>query len=174
LTLPLAQLHCSRPQQSDRNIKMTRTFPILLAVMALIALPACAVAAEPEDEIRSLVVEFNHAYLQNELDKYFDFYADDATLWFNSGRSTLESYRDGWYKLIDSGGGVRKNTISDIRIQMSPKGDAAIATYQVEVHTEYPGNRLSSQQAHETDVWFKTADGWRISHVHYTSSNADE
>ena len=56
----------------------------------------------------------------------------------------------------------------------SPNGDAAIATYQVEVHTEYPGNRLSSQQAHETDVWFKTADGWRISHVHYTSSNADE
>ena len=153
---------------------MTRTLPILLAVLALIVLPPAIFATEPEDEIRDLVVEFNDAYLQNELDRYFDFYADDATLWFNSGWSTLASYRDGWYKLIDSGGGVRKNTISDIRVQMSPSGDAAIATYQVDVETEYPGNKLSSQQAHETDVWFKTADGWRVSHVHYTSSNGDE
>lgn len=153
---------------------MTRTLPILFAVIALIVLPPVIFAAEPEDEIRALVVEFNHAYLQNELDKYFDFYADDATLWFNSGRSTLSAYREGWYELIDAGGGVRKNTLSDIRIQMSPGGDAAIATYQVEVQTEYPGNNLSSQQAHETDVWFKTADGWRISHVHYTSSDSED
>lgn len=153
---------------------MIRALPILFAVIALTALPSFVVAAEPEDEIRALVVEFNDAYLQNELDKYFDFYSDDATLWFNSGRSTLASYRNSWYKLIDSGGGVRKNTISDIRIQMSPSGDAAVATYQVEVQTEYPGNRLNSQQAHETDVWFKTADGWRVSHVHYTSGNGEE
>lgn len=153
---------------------MTRTVPTLFAVIALLALPAFVSATEPEDEIRALVVEFNDAYLQNELNKYFDFYADDATLWFNSGRSTLASYRDGWYELIDAGGGVRKNTISDIRIQMSPGGDAAIATYQVEVETEYPGNKFSRQQAHETDIWFKTADGWRLSHVHYTSSNGEE
>ena len=153
---------------------MTRALPILFAVISLIVLPPAISAAGPEDEIRDLVVEFNGAYLQNDLDKYFGFYADDATLWFNSGRSTLASYRDSWYKLIDSGGGVRKNTISDIRVQMSPGGDAAIATYQVEVATEYPGNGLSSQQAHETDVWFKTADGWRVSHVHYTSSAGDE
>lgn len=153
---------------------MTRTVQNLFAVLAFIALPAFVSAAEPEDEIRALVVEFNDAYLQNDLDKYFDFYADDATLWFNSGRSKLTSYRDSWYKLIGSGGGVRKNTLSDIRIQMSPGGDAAIATYQVEIQTEYPGNRLSSQKAHETDVWFKTDDGWRISHVHYTSASDDE
>ncbi|MEX2494640.1 MAG: nuclear transport factor 2 family protein [Woeseia sp.] len=153
---------------------MTRTLPILLTVIALAALPAFVLAADPEEEIRTLVVEFNESYLQNELDKYFSFYADDATLWFNSGRSTLKSYRDSWYELIESGGGVRKNAISDIRIQMSPAGDAAIATYQVEVQTEYPGNRLSSQQANETDIWFKTADGWRISHVHYTSSSGEE
>jgi ketosteroid isomerase-like protein len=153
---------------------MTRILPTLLAVIMLIAPPAFVVAAEPEDEIRALVVEFNDAYLQNELDKYFDYYADDATLWFNSGRSTLASYRDSWYDLIDSGGGVRKNTLSDIRVQMSPGGDAAIATYQVDVETEYPGNTASSQKAHETDVWFKTADGWRIAHVHYTSSDDEE
>ncbi len=153
---------------------MTRTIPILFALIALIALPAFVYAAEPEDEIRALVVEFNDAYLQNELDKYFDFYADDATLWFNSGRSALTAYRNSWHKLIDSGGGVRKNTLSDIQIQMGPGGETAIATYLVEVETEYPGNKLSSQKAHETDVWFRTADGWRISHVHYTSHDDEE
>lgn len=153
---------------------MIRAANILCAAIALITLPAIVFATEPEDEIRALVVEFNDAYLQNDLDRYFDFYAADATLWFNSGRSTLTSYRDGWYKLIESGGGVRKNTLSDIRIQMSPGRDVAIATYKVEIQTEYPGNRVSSQQAHETDVWFKTDAGWRISHVHYTSGSGEE
>ena len=153
---------------------MTRTAPLLIAIMALIALPASVFAAEPEEEIHALVVEFNEAYLQNDLDRYFAFYADDATLWFNSGRSKLTAYRDSWYKLIGAGGGVRKNTLSDIRVQMSPGGDTAIATYLVEVATEYPGNTLSSQKAHETDVWFKTDDGWRIAHVHYTSGDDED
>ena len=153
---------------------MIRNVPILFALMALIGLPGSVFSAEPEDEIRALVVEFNDAYLANELDEYFNFYADDATLWFNSGRSTVRSYRDSWYKLIGSGGGVRKNTLSDIRIQMSPGGDAAVVTYKVEVQTEYPDDRLSSVNAHETDVWFKTANGWRIAHVHYTSEGGDE
>lgn len=153
---------------------MTRNFPALFVLIALIALPIIAPAAEPEDQIRALALEFNDAYLQNDLEEYFAFYADDASLWFNSGRSTLSAYRESWYELIDSGGGVRKNTISDLRIQMSPGGDAAIATYQLEVETAYPGNTVSIETAHETDVWFKTADGWRIAHVHYTSADAEE
>lgn len=153
---------------------MTRTAPILFALITFIALPTFVFAADPEDKIRALAVEFNDAYLQNDLDRYFDFYADDATLWFNSGRSTLSSYRDFWSNLIGSGGGIRKNTISDLRIQMSPSGDAAIATYEVEVQTQYPGNELISQKAHESDVWFKTANGWRISHVHYTTASDEE
>jgi ketosteroid isomerase-like protein len=145
-----------------------------MVLIALTVLPAIAPAAEPEDQIRRFAIEFNDAYLQNDLDRYFGFYAEGASLLFDSGRSTLSSYRDSWYELIDSGGGVRKNTISDLRIQMSPSGDAAVATYQLEVETEYPGNELSIETAHETDVWFKTAEGWRIAHVHYTSAGAEE
>jgi len=153
---------------------MTRIAQSVFVLIALVALPAFVAAAEPEDEIRALALEFNNAYLENDLDKYFDYYADDATLWFNSGRSTLSSYRDGWYELIESGGGVRKNAVSDLRVQMSPVGDAAIATYQVEVQTAYPGGESGNEKAHETDIWFKTADGWRITHVHYTSASGDD
>lgn len=153
---------------------MTRMVPILVALTALVAIPSPVLAAGPKDNIRELVVDFNNAYLQNDLGKYFDYYADDATLWFNSGRSTLESYRDGWYKLIEAGGGVRKNTISDITIQVSPDGGAAIATYRVDVATESPDGDISKTQAHETDVWFRTSDGWRITHVHYTAERSEE
>lgn len=152
---------------------MTRMVP-MIALLALLAVPSYSFAAEPEDEIRELVVDFNDAYLENDLAVYFGYYAEDATLWFNSGRTTVPSYRESWYKLIEAGGGVRENTISDITIQMSPDGDAAIATYQVDVATQSPGGSISSTHAHETDVWFRTGDGWRVAHVHYTAERGDE
>lgn len=153
---------------------MKRPIAVIAALIAIFTLPGTVAASEQEDEVRSLVVDFNNSYLQNDLDRYFGYYADDATLWFNSGRSSLASYREGWYELIDSGGGVRKNTLSDIRIQMSPGGDAAIATYKVDVETESPDGEISHTLAHETDVWFRTDDGWRIAHVHYTAERGSE
>lgn len=117
---------------------------------------------------------FNGAYLQNDLGKYFNYYAHDATIWFNSGRSTVSSYREGWYKLIEAGGGVQKNELSDIEIQMSPGGDAAIVTYQVDVETRSGDGSVDNTHAHETDVWFRTSAGWRITHVHYTAERGEE
>lgn len=147
---------------------MARTFRLLIAAVALIGACGPILAEEPEKEVRDLVIAFNEAYLRNELSEYFSYYADDATLWFNSGRVALDTYRQDWHKLIEEGGGVEMNNLSDIRIQMSPSGDAAIATYLLEVQTRYPDGSLSKEQSQESDVWFRIGESWRVTHVHYT------
>ncbi len=88
-----------------------------------------------EKEIRDNVMEFNRTYAENNLDTYFSFCAEDATLLFGSGRTALADYRKIWYELIAGGGGVEKNEITDIQVRVMPGGEVAIATYFGEVHT---------------------------------------
>lgn len=139
-----------------------------LALLVLVSTPLTSVAQTPADEVRAEVVAFNAAYERNELDAYFGYYADDATLWFNAGRVNLGDYRKDWYKLIADGGAVTKNFLSDIQIQMGPGDSSAIATYALDVLTRMPDGNVTNDKAHESDVWFKRDGKWRISHIHYT------
>jgi ketosteroid isomerase-like protein len=128
-------------------------------------------AAEPSaaSEIEKLEVAFNQAYERNDLDLYFAYYADDVTMWFESGRVALADYKKDWYALIQGGGGVEKNAISDMKVQVSSGGDVAIATYALDVLTRQVGGRKTKEQAWETDVWFKRDGKWKLAHVHYNS-----
>ena len=139
-----------------------------LALLAFSTAPISSIGQTPADDVRAQVVEFNATYERNELDAYFGFYADDATLWFNSGRVNLADYRKDWFKLIADGGGVTKNALSDIQIQMGPGDTTAVATYALDVLTRMPDGSATNDKAHETDVWFKRDGQWRISHIHYT------
>ncbi len=123
-----------------------------------------------EKEVRELVVAFNDAYERNELDAYFAYYADDVTQWFESGRTSLEDYKKSWYGLIESGGGVEKNALSDLRVQVGPGGDTAVATYRLDVTTRAADGSKTTERAWETDVWFKRDGAWKIVHLHYNSA----
>jgi len=120
-------------------------------------------------EIEKLVVAFNQAYERNDLEEYFSYYADDVTQWFESGRAGLADYKKSWYELIQGGGGVEKNALSDIKIQLSPGGEAAVATYVVDVVTRQADGKKTKERAFETDVWFKRDGKWKIVHLHYNS-----
>jgi len=121
------------------------------------------------NEIRELTVEFNEAYERNELDKYFSYYADDLTQWFESGRVTLEQYKTDWYALIEAGGGVESTELSDLQVQVGPDGRTAVATYVATVVTRSPEGKRTKEQAWETDIWFKRDGQWKIVHLHYNS-----
>ncbi len=138
------------------------TFSLLLAA-------AGAPQPTTASEIEKLVVAFNHAYERNDLDEYFSYYADDVTQWFDSGRVELADYKKDWYALIQGGGGVEKNALSDIRVQLSPGGDAAVATYVLDVVTRQVGGKKTKERAFETDVWYKRDGKWKIAHIHYNS-----
>lgn len=136
--------------------------------------PGMALAQSPNEvaaqEVKAAVMAFNQDYERNDLDAYFAYYRDDATLWFNTGRVTLADYKTMWHQLIQEGGAVQKNEISDLQVMIDPTGDTGIATYLLKVDTRQPDGSVSHEQAHETDVWFKTDGAWRITHIHYSAS----
>lgn len=147
---------------------------ILLAA-ALGAALATSVSAAPlsaEQQIRQLEDRVNAAYAANDLATYFTFYADDLRALYPDGPTTLPAYRTEWTAFIKGGGGIVSFTDSDMRIQVSPKGDSAVASYLATVATRTPGKRVSTSRFSETDVWFKRAGQWKIVEIHYSENPA--
>jgi uncharacterized protein (TIGR02246 family) len=142
---------------------------LLATVVGLGLVAGTASPADTEKKIAELVTRFNDAYRANDLEAYFDYYAPDVTLWFESGRETLAGYQGDWEKLIAGGGGVEKNDVSDLRIQIGPDGSTAVATYRVQVVTRQSDGTRLREEAMETDVWFKRDGKWKVVHLHYNS-----
>jgi len=142
---------------------------MIATTLSLLLAAAGATQQTTAGEIEKLVVAFNQAYERNDLEEYFSYYADDVTQWFESGRAGLADYKKSWHELIEGGGGVEKNALSDIRIQVSPGGDAAVATYIVDVVTRQADGKKTKERAFETDVWYKRDGKWKIVHLHYNS-----
>jgi ketosteroid isomerase-like protein len=146
------------------------TIRISLAALAfLLAFSISAPSfAGPSADIRRLENDFNSAYAANDLDKYFGFYADDALLWFPEGRTNVPAYQKEWTEYIKGGAALEQAGLSDLHIRVSPRGDTAIASYLLHVRTRAADKSVTDEDFQETDVWFKTAAGWRITHVHYS------
>ena len=118
--------------------------------------------------IRQLETDFNAAYAANDLDKYFGYYAEDAIFWFPEGRTDVPKYKKEWSEFLKGGGAIEAGTLSDMHIRFSPHGDAAIASYILHLTTQEANKTVHTEDHQETDVWFKSADGWKIGHVHYS------
>jgi ketosteroid isomerase-like protein len=138
-------------------------------LMLGLAMPA---SAGPRGDILQLEQDFNAAYAANDLDKYFGYYSDDAILWFQDGRTDIPSYKKEWAGFIKSGGQIKAGTTSDMHIRFSPRADAAIASYLLHLKTQKADQTVADEIFQETDVWFKTAGGWKITHVHYSDAPA--
>jgi ketosteroid isomerase-like protein len=149
-------------------MKFSTLYPVALLLFGWTALAN----AGPKADISQLETEFNAAYGANDLDKYFSYYSDDAILWFPDGRTDIPSYKKEWTEFIQSGGKIVACTLSDMQIRFSPQGDAAIASYLLHVKTQAKDKKVADEVYQETDAWFKTAGGWKISHVHYSPAAA--
>jgi ketosteroid isomerase-like protein len=153
-----------------------------LALTALFALAAPAVspasaqtpAAAAEAEVRKVIADYNAAYEKNDLDTYFKAFAPDLTQWFPSGRVDLPSYRASWTKTIQSGNRNDKVEVRDLRVQVSPAADAAVATYILRVTFRSAKGEVSTDDNQETDVLFKRNGTWTIVHVNYAPAKAQK
>ena len=144
-----------------------------LCTLALLVLGLSAAAfAGPKADIQKLEADFNAAYAANDLDKYFGFYTDDAVLWFPEGRTDIPSYKKEWTEYIKSGAQIQAATLSDLHIRFSPQGDTAIASYLLHLKTQEADKKVKNEIFQETDVWFKAAGTWKITHVHYAPAAA--
>ena len=153
---------------------MRRLLMAVVWVMTVaLASPAGAQnAATAETEVRKVIADYNAAYEKNDLDTYFKAFAPDLTQWFPSGRVDLPTYRADWTKTIQSGAKNEKVEVRDLRVQVSPSGDAAIATYLLRVTFRSAKGAVSTEDNQETDVLFKRNGAWTIVHVNYAAAKA--
>jgi ketosteroid isomerase-like protein len=144
--------------------------PAVLSCIVLgLAMPALSLAGA-EADVEKLEQDFNAAYAANQLDQYFGFYTDDAVFWFPEGRTDVPAYKKEWGAFLRAGGAIKAGTISDLHVKFSPLDDTAIASYVLHLTTRETSKRLHTEDYQESDVWFKTDAGWKITHVHYSAA----
>ena len=145
---------------------MSTGIVLLWIVGAAIAQPVAGAGAA-EQEVRGVIAAYNADYGRNDLDAYFRAFAPDLTQWFPQGRVDLPSYRASWTKYIAAGNRLERVEVRDLRVQLSPSADAAVATYVLRVTTRSAKGEVTTEDNQETDVLFKRVGTWTIVHVNY-------
>ncbi len=144
-------------------------------VILLIATSAIAEHhGEKNADLHAAIKAFDRAYATNDVEAYFSFYDDDATVYFGGARQDITAYHEMWTALMEAGGGVELNEMSDLQVQVMQSGDVAIATSFIENRTRAPDGTKSMSKAFETDVWQKIDGAWKIISLHHSGIPADE
>ena len=154
-----------------RYIQRIRSVVLVLIILALASLGAPRVeaqAADPEQEVRDVINKLTQAYGANDIEGYFSWYAPDLTWWGPGGRSDRESYRTRWTASVERTGGLESAETSDLRIQVAPAGDLAVASYLLTVTNRDPGaNRPANVTYQMSPMLIKRDGSWTIVHLHF-------
>lgn len=143
----------------------------VLSVLAITLLSFAAMAEHHNEEHADLyaaIQAFDYAYATNDTETYFDYYADDATVFYGGERQDLAAYAKSWPEFMEAGGGVEKNVMSDLKVQILSGGDVAVVTAFIDNVTRSPDGSKESIRAFETDVWQKIDGKWKVVSLHYT------
>ena len=121
---------------------------------------------EAEAELREVVIAFNQAYADNDLEFYFSHFAEDADMYWSGTRHTTAAYRDDYTATVEAGGAVEKNGVSDLVIRMLPGNEAAVASFFIDYRFRNPGGEITVEQAFETEIWEKIDGAWKLVGMH--------
>lgn len=127
-------------------------------------------------EVRDTLMQYAAAYGANDLDRYFKFFADDMTVWWGTqGRlddpTPKARYMKTWPDVVKAGGGYNSCQLADLRIQASPQGDAAAASYRLECIRKNPPAGQQPPVAYEMSaVLFKRAGAWQFVHWNWRTA----
>lgn len=120
-----------------------------------------------EAEVRELNDLMNHAYENNDLERYWAFFAEDMYfVWDTRAWVTLEEYKQEWTAYIDGGGGVIALHPRDTRVTIGPRGVTAIVSAHYSVRYRRLDGSERDESVFETDVWFKRNGKWAIAYTH--------
>jgi ketosteroid isomerase-like protein len=126
-----------------------------------------------QQEVGDATRAFVAAYGANDVEKYFSYYAKDITIYRVTGRFNRQTYHDYWTKTVADGGGNSWTRTEDLKIQVLPGNEAAIATFDMPTGRRFANPEAAKGQApsinyHFTAVWEHRGDHWEIVHAHYT------
>lgn len=145
-------------------------------VILLMSLSAMAEHHDAENaDLYAAIKAFDRAYATNDVETYFSLYADDAMVYVGGAtRVDMAAYHEMWTGLMEAGGGVELNEMSDVQVQVMPSGDLAVVTSFIDNRTRSPDGTASTSRAFETDVWQKIDGQWKIISLHYSGISAEE
>ncbi|MEM8500758.1 MAG: nuclear transport factor 2 family protein [Pseudomonadota bacterium] len=148
--------------------KIISCFGIVLLSFSAMAEHHAKNMAKHNAQLHAAIKSFDRAYTNNDVDTYFSLYANDAIVYFGDNqRVDMVAYHKTWAALIQAGGGVELNEMSDLKVQVMPGGDTAIATSFIKNRTRAADGTKSTSKAYETDVWHKINGEWKIIGLHY-------
>ena len=132
-----------------------------------VAAPASA-DSPTQKEVRTAIAKLTETYGANDIDGYFALYAPELTWWGPGGRSDREAYHKMWTESVKTTGGLASAETSDLRIQVSPGGDLAVASYLLKVARKNPGPNRSPNITYEmSPTLIKRGGAWKIVHLHF-------
>jgi len=144
-------------------------------IVALMSFSALAEHHEEEHaDLYAAIHAFDHAYETNDTYTYFAYYTDDATLFYGGERQDLAAYAEGWPQFMEAGGGVEKNEMSDLKVQVLAGGNVAVSTAYIDNITRSTDGSKSTVRAFETDVWEKIDGEWKVVSLHFTELPAEQ
>ncbi len=134
------------------------------------ALISFAAVADQHSAVEAALLDtfkaFNEAYVRNDVERYFSYFADDADMYWSGARQTVSGYHEEWAATLDAGGAVEKSDVLDLQVRMLPGGNAAIASFFVDYRMHTPDGEVVVQQAFETEVWQKIDGAWKLVGLH--------
>jgi len=144
-------------------------------VIALFSFSAMAADhSSVKAEVMEAAAAFDAAYASNDVETYFGFYTDDAVVYFYGARQKVSDYKEEWTALIKAGGGVEKNEMSDLHVQVMPSGDVAIMTSFIDNRTRAEDGTMTTVRGFETDIWQKIDGAWKVVGLHYSEIPPEE
>ena len=150
---------------------------MLLTCLVAVLIPISTMAEHhnsAETEVRVAVEAFNDAYATNDVEGYFSYYTDDAALYFYGERHKVADYHVEWSAMVDSGGTVEKNDPSDVKVQVMPGDEVAVASYFVDYASRSPEGEMTVATGFESEVWQKIEGEWKIVNLHYSEVAPEE
>lgn len=151
---------------------MNITRAILASGVILVSqLPAPAVDAQEErgaieDEVRRVVNEFWSALRTGDSTTVVRLLHPEARIFEGGHAETIEEYRNGHLRSdIAFAQAVRSETTWD---EVFPGETVAVYMSERRASGEYRGREIDSRGA-ETIVLARTAEGWRLRHIHWSS-----
>ena len=140
---------------------------LTLFVAALISFPAVADQhGDAAAELREVVIAFNKAYADNDMERYFSYFAEDADMYWSGTRHKTAAYRDEYSAEVEAGGAVEKNDVSGLVVRMLPGNEAGITSFFIDYRYRGPDGEVTVEQAFETDVWEKIDGAWKLVGMH--------
>jgi ketosteroid isomerase-like protein len=144
---------------------------IVWFLAGVLALRAKVPADDAQKQINDLEEKINGAYEANDLASYFSYYAPDFSQWLPEGRTDLPTYQKDWTRFIQGGARVESAKFSDMKIQIGPSGDTAVASYILHVRIRNAKGVVSNEDNQESDVFFKRNEVWKVVFLHYSPAS---